>query len=169
MADDTLVQDFLNQRFSTTESAWILGIPFETLKTQLKQGWLPIPDPQPGKWRKFGPEDLLRARIAMSLSKSGVSFPEASRIIRLAKPTFFDENSWLWVAISRNESTFDYGQCGAHLTAALSPRFLSNVPGQPVRFALIPLNEERNWVRQRMREFYEHERSAGPTENQQEG
>ena len=64
---------FLEQTFSTPEAAAILDIPVETLRTQLKKGWLPIDEGRnPGGWRRFNPDALLRIRLAHELSERGI-------------------------------------------------------------------------------------------------
>jgi hypothetical protein len=154
---------FLNQRFSTTESAAILGIPAETFRTQVKQGWLPARDDgearEPGKWRRFSPDDLLRCRLVLTLASCCVRMADAANVIDRLRPTFFSGDVFLYVARDADGNVVHQGQAGVvdfkeeivHLAFAM-PSVLTVVS--------VDLNREAIWVMNRIQKFNSEESEA---------
>lgn len=158
MKNEPHIQAFLDQTFSTTEAAVILGIPAETFRTQLKQDWLPVTDDrEPGQWRRISPEDLLRTRLALTLSDQGVALPDSKKIIQRERPDFFEGGIFLWVAVNRDGSIKKSGLAKTNDLIQSWDQYLSFVgrnPERPNRIVVILLNAERAWISARIDQFY---------------
>lgn len=160
MIDQT---DLRNHTFSTTEAAEILGMPVETLRTQLKRNWLPISgeDRERGQWRRISAEDLLRFRVAMTLSKQCVNFSIATRIVTQYRSRVTFEGSSLFLAVALYNDDSD--PVADLFDAAKNPigdyfhDHLSRVgvkAKRPNRFVVVHLNEERSWLMKSLDAFY---------------
>jgi hypothetical protein len=156
MSKDPVLDAFLEQTFSTTEAASILALPAETLRTELKRGWLPLQDTprEAGQWRRISATDLLWIRLALRLAARGITLPRGQQVVKEIRPEFFGGGVFLWVATNPDGSTAYAGTC------SVQDLGLKLFEIRRADYVVLSLNDEKVWLQERINQFRQSESSA---------